>query len=48
MGPEPERYFEGDWHEPVRVVVWQGDARWSPSPACLYGEDGSMVLLAPR
>ncbi|ATY15806.1 hypothetical protein CU254_39580 [Amycolatopsis sp. AA4] len=30
------------------VVVWQGSARWSPSPACLYWEDGSMLMLAPR
>lgn len=30
------------------VVVWQGTAQWSPSPACLYWEDGSMLMLAPR
>ncbi|MGV9297183.1 MULTISPECIES: hypothetical protein [Amycolatopsis] len=30
------------------VVVRQGDAQWSPSPACLYREDGSMLLLTPR
>lgn len=30
------------------VVVWQGSAQWSPSPACLYWEDGSMLMLAPR
>ena len=32
----------------VPVVVWQGRAQWSPSPACLYWEDGSMLMLAPR
>ncbi|WP_116201989.1 hypothetical protein [Amycolatopsis circi] len=30
------------------VVVWHGSAQWSPSPACLYWEDGSMLMLAPR
>ncbi|WP_409461868.1 hypothetical protein [Amycolatopsis sp. GA6-003] len=30
------------------IVVWQGSAQWSPSPACLYWDDGSMLLLAPR
>ncbi|MER6759718.1 MULTISPECIES: hypothetical protein [Amycolatopsis] len=34
--------------EGAPVVVWQGQARWSPSPACLYWEDGSMLLLAPQ
>ncbi|MGW7532612.1 hypothetical protein [Amycolatopsis sp. NPDC054798] len=30
------------------VVLWEGRAQWSPSPACLYWEDGSMLMLAPR
>lgn len=30
------------------VVLWKGSAQWSPSPACLYWEDGSMLTLAPR
>ncbi|WP_406639895.1 hypothetical protein [Amycolatopsis sp. WGS_07] len=34
--------------DPEPVVVWQGVAQWSSSPACLYWEDGSMLLLAPR
>ncbi|MFD2471520.1 hypothetical protein [Amycolatopsis silviterrae] len=34
--------------DPEPVVVWEGRAQWSSSPASLYWEDGSMLLLAPR